>query len=123
MSPPPDSTHAPGQPGVRFEPYVRLVRSLMPRTFSMAMFGPSGDLLWSTETMTGPDVMNIVEDALLAARSDPASAGQVRVLAGNHPVYLYALRDDAKQLLALLALVCRVQEGEDKRKQDFSFAS
>jgi diguanylate cyclase (GGDEF)-like protein len=123
MSPSPDSTHVPGQPGVRFEPYVRLVRSLMPRTSSMAMFGPSGDLLWSTETMTGPDLMNIVEDALSAVRADPASSGQVRVLAGNHPVYLYALRDDAKQLLALLALVCRAQESQDKRNQDFSFAS
>jgi diguanylate cyclase (GGDEF)-like protein len=123
MSPPPESTNAPGQPGVRFEPYVRLLRSLLPRTSSVAMFGTSGELQWSTETMTGPDLMNIVEDALLAARSDPACAGHVRVLAGNHPVYLYALRDDAKQLLALLALVCRVQEGEDKRKQDFSFAS
>src|SRR5579871_6980003 len=123
MSPPPESIHAPGQPGVRFEPYVRLLRSLLPRTSSVALFATSGELQWSTETMTGPDVMNIVEDALLAARSDPATAGQVRVLAGNHPVYLYALRDDARQLLALLALVCRVQEGEDKRKQDFSFAS
>ena len=43
--------------------------------------------------------------------------------AGNLPVYLYALRDEAKQLMALLALVCRAQEGQDKRIQDFSFAS
>jgi len=123
MSPPPESTHAPGQPGVRFEPYVRLVRSLLPRTSAIAMFGPSGELQWSTETVTGPDLMNIVEDALLAARSNPETAGQVRVLAGNLPVYLYALRDDAKQLLALLALVCRAQEAQEKRNQDFSFAS
>jgi diguanylate cyclase (GGDEF)-like protein len=123
MSPPPESTHAPGQPGVRFEPYVRLVRSLLPRTSAIAMFGPSGELQWSTETVTGPDLMNIVEDALLATRSNPETAGQVRVLAGNLPVYLYALRDDARQLLALLALVCRAQEAQEKRNQDFSFAS
>jgi len=123
MSPTPDNPQAPGQAGVRFEPYVRLVRSLLPRTSSMAMFGPAGEMQWSTETMTGPDLMNIVEDALLAARSDPASAGQVRTLAGNLPVYLYALRDDAKALHALLAIVCRAQDNEDKRNQDFTFAS
>jgi diguanylate cyclase (GGDEF)-like protein len=123
MSPTPESTHVPGQPGVRFEPYVRLLRSLLPRASSIAMFGPSGELQWSTETMTGPDLMNVVEDALMAARTSPGSAGQVRVLAGNLPVYLYALRDEAKQLLALLAIVCRVQEAQQKRDQDFSFAS
>jgi len=123
MSPTPETSQAPGQPGVRFEPYVRLVRSLLPRSSSIAMFGPSGEMQWSTETMTGPDMMNTVEDALLTARSDPASVGQVRVLAGSLPVYLYALRDDTRQLLALLAIVCRAQENQDKRNQDFSFAS
>jgi len=123
MSPPAESLHAPGQPGVRFDPYVRLMRSLLPRASSIALFGPAGELQWSTETMTGPDLLNAVEDALLVARSDSGSVGQVRTLAGNLPVYLYALRDDAKQLLALLAIVCRAQESQDKRNQDFSFAS
>jgi diguanylate cyclase (GGDEF)-like protein len=123
MSPTPESTAAPGQPGVRFDPYVRLLRSLLPRASSIAMFGPSSEMQWSTETMTGPDLMNIVEDALLAVRADASSTGQVRVLAGNHPVYLYPLRDDAKQLLALLAIVCRAQEAQEKRNQDFTFAS
>jgi diguanylate cyclase (GGDEF)-like protein len=45
------------------------------------------------------------------------------VLAGNTPVYLYALRDEARQLLALLAVVCRAQEKQDKLNQDFSFSS
>ena len=122
MSASPQSTHVPGQPGARFEPYVQLVRSLLPRTSSIAMFGPAGEMQWSTDTMTGPDLMNTVEDALLAARSDPGSAGQLRLLAGNLPVYLFALRDEAQQLLALLAIVCRANEGKDKRNHDFSFA-
>jgi diguanylate cyclase (GGDEF)-like protein len=122
MSSPPQSIPVPGQPGARFEPYVQLVRSLLPRTTSIAMFGPAGEMQWSTDTMTGPDLMNSVEDALLGARSSPASTGQLRLLAGNLPVYLFSLRDEAQQLLALLAIVCRANEGKDKRNHDFSFA-
>ena len=120
MSSPPENEYVPGQPGARFEPYVRLLRSLLPRTTCVAMFGPGGELLWSTDTMTGPDLINIVDDALLAARANPTSPGQHRLLAGNLPVYLCALREDAQQLLALLAIVCR--PGDDRRNHDFSFA-
>jgi diguanylate cyclase (GGDEF)-like protein len=122
MSVPAESEYVPGQPGGRFDPYVRLIRSLLPRTACISMFGPSGDLMWSTDPMTGPDLMNIVDDALLSARANPESAGQTRLLAGNQPVYLCALRDEARQLLALLAIACRPSEGQDKRNHDFSFA-
>jgi diguanylate cyclase (GGDEF)-like protein len=122
MNPLAESDYVPGQPGSRFEPYVRLVRSLLPRTASVAMFGPAGELLWSTEPMTGPDLMNIVDDALLSARANPDSAGQMRLLAGNQPVYLCTLRDEAQQLLALLAVMCRAQDAQEKRNPDFMFA-
>ena len=42
MSALPFSDYVPGQPGDRFDPYVRLIRSLLPRTSCVAMFGPSG---------------------------------------------------------------------------------
>src|ERR1700683_415695 len=122
MSALPDREYVPGQPGARFDPYVRLIRSLLPRTSCVAMFGPAGDLLWSTDTMTGPDLMNIVDDALLSARSNPDSAGQLRLLAGNLPVYLCALRDNQLQLVALLAVLCRPNDQNDKRNHDFNFA-
>jgi diguanylate cyclase (GGDEF)-like protein len=122
MSALPESEYVPGQPGARFDPYVRLTRSLLPRASCVAMFGPSGELLWSTDPMVGPDLMNIVDDALLSAGANPDSAGQTRLLAGNHPVYLCALRDEAQQLLALVAIVCKASDGHDKRNHDFSFA-
>jgi diguanylate cyclase (GGDEF)-like protein len=122
MSEPSPAEYVPGQPGTRFDPYVRLVRSLLPRTGSIAMFGPSGELMWSTDTMTGPDLMNIVDDALLSAAANPGGAGQLRLLAGNLPVYLCALRDDTQQLLALLAVLSRPADAQDRRIPDFSFA-
>ena len=75
-----------------FEPYVQLIRSLLPRASSVALFDTKGDLRWSSETTTGPDLLNIVDDALTTARTAPDSAGQLRVLAGNLPVYLCWLR-------------------------------
>ena len=71
-----------------FEPYVQLIRSLLPRASSVAIFDMKGDLRWSSETTTGPDLINLVDDALSAARTAPDSSGQLRVLEGNMPVYL-----------------------------------
>jgi diguanylate cyclase (GGDEF)-like protein len=122
MNQPLPTEYVPGQPGLRFDPYVRLVRSLLPRTTCIAMFGASGELLWSTDTMTGPDLMNIVDDALLSAGANPGGAGQLRLLAGNLPVYLCSLRDDAQQLLGLLAVVCRPADERERKVPDFTFA-
>jgi len=122
MSSPVNSEHVPGRPGVRFEPYVRLVHCLMPRTMYVAMFGPAGDLMWSTEPVAGPDLMNVVDDTLLSARSNPDAPGQVRLLAGSVPVYLCSLRDDTKRLLAVLAVVCRATEAQARKSPDFTFA-
>ena len=121
MSALPFSDYVPGQPGERFDPYVRLIRSLLPRTSCVAMFGPAGELLWTTEAVAGPDLINIVDDALLSTRANPESAGQVRLLDGNVPVYVWALRDEERQLLSLLAVVGRGNDLNDRRSHDFSF--
>ncbi len=116
------SDHVPGRPGPRFEPHVRLVRCLLPRASCVAMFGPAGELVWSTETVTGPDLLNVIDDALMSARSSPDSTGQVRVLPGNLPVYLCPLRDDTQRLLGIVAVVCRTKDAHDAKTHDFAFA-
>ena len=88
MSAPSFSDYVPGQPGDRFDPYVRLIRSLLPRASCVAMFGPAGEMLWTTDATTGPDLINVIDDALLSTRANPESAGQMRLLAGNLPVCL-----------------------------------
>jgi diguanylate cyclase (GGDEF)-like protein len=101
---------------------VQLIRSLLPRAASVAIFDTKGDLRWSSETTTGPDLINLVDDALSTARTAPDSAGQLRVLEGNMPVYLCWLRDDAARLLAVLAVVCRPTGDHDVDARSFSFA-
>jgi diguanylate cyclase (GGDEF)-like protein len=105
-----------------FEPYVQLIRSLLPRASSVAIFDTKGDLRWSSETTTGPDLINLVDDALSTARTAPDSAGQLRVLEGNLPVYLCWLRDDAARMLAVLAVVCRPTGDQEVDARSFSFA-
>ena len=122
MSVPASNAAPTEQPTAHYEPYFRLVRSLLPRASSLALFNVAGDLVWSSETMTGPDLMNVVEDALLAARSSQGGAGQLRTLEGNLPLYLCSLRDDAGGLLAMVAVVCRPHDSGDRKHQDFSFA-
>src|SRR5215472_3950857 len=122
MSAPQTTPSEPGQPAARFEPYFRLVRSLLPRASSLAIFSTQGELLWSSDTMTGPDLMNVVEDALMAARSSEGGPGQMRTLDGNLPVYLCSLRDAAGALLAIVAVLCKSNEGGDRKHQDFNFA-
>src|SRR4029077_8491900 len=117
-----NSEHVPGRPGARFEPYVRLVHCLLPRTTYIAMFGPAGGRRGGTGPGAGPDLMNVVDDTLLSARSNPDSPGQVRLLAGNLPVYLCSMRDDTKRLLAVLAVVCRTTEAQERKSPDFAFA-
>ena len=104
------------------EPYVQLIRSLLPRASSVALFDTKGELRWSSETTTGPDLLNVVDDTLSKARSETEGAGQQRLLAGNHPVYLFWLRDDSAQLLAVVAVVCRPTSDQDVDARTFSFA-
>ena len=111
-----------GQPGPRFEPHVRLLRSLLPRAASVALFGPDGELQWTTDPMLGPDLTNAVDEALVAAHGSDSGPGQLRMLEGRQPVYLCPLRDDAGQLRAMAAVVCRPADDKDRRNHDFNFA-
>ena len=124
MNSAPQNDQLPGRPGERFEPHVRLVRCLLPRTSCVAMFGPAGDLVWSSESTLGPDLnlTSLVDEALLAGSSNPESPGQLRLLPGGVPVYLCSMRDDTRRLIAILAVVCRPPDARDTRTQEFSFA-
>lgn len=115
-----------GQDGERldpwgsFEPYAQLIRSLLPRATSVAVFDAAGEMRWSSETTTGPDLIHLVDDALSAARTDTVNAGQVRTLGDDVPVYLFWLRNDAEQLVAIIATVCRASSNAEADSRSFS---
>jgi diguanylate cyclase (GGDEF)-like protein len=104
-----------------FEPYVQLVRSLLPRASSVSLFDAAGGMRWSSETTTGPDFHSLVENALEAGGSSPQGPGVMRTLDGNLPVYLFWVRDEAEQLIGIVAVVCRQSGDPDADSSGFSF--
>ena len=52
----------------------------------------------------------------------PQGPGLMRMLDGNLPVYLCWVRDDAEQLIGVVAVVCRQSNDPDAESRGFSFA-
>jgi len=77
-----------------FEPYAQLIRSLLPRATGVALFDAQGEMRWTSETTTGPDLAHLVEAALPTARQDRQSSGETQML-DDAPVYLFWLRNDS----------------------------
>jgi diguanylate cyclase (GGDEF)-like protein len=109
------------EPWSSFEPYVRLVRSLLPRATSVALYDSAAKLRWSSTTTTGPDLQNLVETALEAAGAEQG-AGQMRLLDGTAPVYLCLLRDDLERLIGVVVVVCRQSGDRDSEAPGFPVA-
>jgi diguanylate cyclase (GGDEF)-like protein len=105
-----------------FEPYVQLIRALLPRATSVAIFDAKGEMRWTNETTTGPDLALLIEEILPNAQDDRASAGELRVLGGTMPVYACWLRNDTGDLLAIVAVVCRANGAVDTDSRGFSLA-
>jgi diguanylate cyclase (GGDEF)-like protein len=105
-----------------FEPYVQLVRSLLPRATSVSLFDGTGTLRWTSETTTGPDFHSLVENALQVSGPSPQGPGLMRMLDGNLPVYLCWVRDDAEQLIGIVAVMCRPSNDPDSEGRGFSFS-
>jgi diguanylate cyclase (GGDEF)-like protein len=86
------------------EPYAQLCRAVLPRVRGISLFDPRGVLRWSSGAAA--ELTSTVGAALAVAHSAPESAGDLRMLPGNVPVYLCWIRDDARHLLAALAITC-----------------
>jgi diguanylate cyclase (GGDEF)-like protein len=89
------------------DPYAQLIRSLLPRATNVVVFDCDGKLRWSLESTAGPDLIELVDETLYAARTDLKCDGQLRMLGGDVPVYVCWLRDEANRLLALVAIPYR----------------
>src|SRR3569833_1159843 len=95
MAVPLNKNEATPDPWGSFEPYVQLVRSLLPRAISVSVFDAGGVMRWSRETTTGPDIHDLVEQALAVSGPRPQGPGLQRMLDGYLPVYLFCIRDEA----------------------------
>src|SRR4030088_1112257 len=76
----------------------------------------------TSETTTGPDFYDLVENALQASGPSPQGPGLMRMLDGNLPLYLCWVRDDAERLIGVVAVVCRPSHDPDSENRGFSFS-
>ncbi len=104
------------------EPYVQLIRSLLPRAATVSLYDAQGELRWSNETLTGPDLPQFVAEVLGTAHTSSTSAGEFRMLGGNQPAYLCWIRDDSLLPIALVTVVCRPGADQSAEARHFSFS-
>jgi diguanylate cyclase (GGDEF)-like protein len=109
-----------GNPWGSLDPYSQLVRALLPRATSVNVFDASGALRWSSDTTTGPDLIQLIDSTLERARTDTHSPGTLQVLDGNQPIYMCWLRDEAGQLIAIVAILGR--PGNEPREFSFVYS-
>ncbi len=91
------------------DPYGQLMKMLLPRALSIAIYDRMAVPLWLADGAGGPDLPQLAEEALAAARSgesDPDERdGFARSWEGD-TAYVFILRD-AAQLLGAVVLACR----------------
>ena len=91
---------------ISMEPYAQLVRSLVPRAASVSLFDHGGKLLWTSGSVTNPDLFAIVLEATAELERDREGVGQHCALSGEGPAYLFWLRDNRGNVAAVVAVVC-----------------
>jgi diguanylate cyclase (GGDEF)-like protein len=105
------------------EPYVQVLRALLPRISHLSVFNASGELHWSSEMAVDPELISLVPETLRAAEAEPASPGEQR-MAGHEQAYLFWLRRDDgvpnAAPFAVVAIGCRPGGAEGDRRS-FSF--
>jgi len=96
-----------------FSPYAQLVAALLPRAAGISLFEPGGELRWTSEDAIGPGAGSAVR-----ASADKAGAsndaGERTQLLQDEPLYLFWLRDDARTLMAVLAVSWKTGEAEPR---------
>ena len=105
------------------DPYVQVLRALLPRISHLSVFDANGELHWSSEMAVDPELIDLIPAALRAAQADPNSPGEQRT-AGHEQAYLFWLRRDDgvpnATPFAVMAIGCRPGGAEGDRRS-FSF--
>jgi diguanylate cyclase (GGDEF)-like protein len=113
-----DEPEQSGKEWSSLEPYVQLVRALMPRAAHVAVFNPAGELKFLSDASAGPDLYAAVQAALSGAAMDVTSEGEVQRLPDQCANYYFWLRDIDK-LVAIVAVTTKA--GGNQEPPAFKF--
>lgn len=99
------------------DPYGQLMKMLMPRALCIAIYDRMGTPLWLSDGCEGPDLPQLVEEALNSARSadpDPSEREGFARSWDGETAYVFILREGG-ELLGAVALSCRDAPGSAAR--------
>jgi diguanylate cyclase (GGDEF)-like protein len=90
------------------EPYGQLIRMLMPRAQSIAIYDRMGVPAWMSDGRDVPELRRLLQEALSAeSRAGERSTGRMQPMDGEHAVYVFLLRDGAGTMVGAAGVVCR----------------
>jgi diguanylate cyclase (GGDEF)-like protein len=96
----------PQVPQTSLDPYGQLIKMLMPRALGIAIYDRMGVPLWLSDGCESQDLLQLIEEALAAARTkDNGSDGDALLRSWDgDPAYVFILRDEARRLLGAVAV-------------------
>ncbi|RPI13418.1 MAG: GGDEF domain-containing protein, partial [Lysobacterales bacterium] len=99
------------------DPYGQLVKMLMPRAQSIAIYDRLGLPVWLNDGSDAPELHRLMQDALAQELADGgASDGFAEPVDREHCAYVFMLRDASHQRVGAVGIVCREssQRGETR---------
>jgi diguanylate cyclase (GGDEF)-like protein len=108
-----DAARAP-DPWSRLEPYAQLLAALVPRASGVELFDPGARLRWSAGSDSSTDLAPLIEASLGRAVLRDDEPGELLLMSGGVPAYVFWLRTDAAELVAALVIVWREPEQQPR---------
>jgi diguanylate cyclase (GGDEF)-like protein len=99
------------------DPYGQLVKMLLPRAQSIAIYDRMGLPVWLNDGLDCPDLHRVLQDALTEdLGASGAADGFAEPIDRDHCAYVFLLRDPDARLVGAIGLVCReARQGGDPR--------
>ena len=100
-----------------FDPYGQLVKMLLPRSQSIAIYDRMGLPVWLNDGVDSPELHRVMQDAL-AEELGATSPGEgfADSVDRDHCAYVFLLRDAGAQLIGAVGILCREsRQGSDPR--------
>ena len=99
------------------DPYGQLVKMLLPRAQSIAIYDRMGQPVWLNDGLDSPELHRVLEDALTKDLSaSGAGEGFAESIDRHHCAYVFLLRQSERQLIGAVGIVCREsRQSADRR--------
>jgi len=100
-----------------FDPYGQLVKMLLPRAQSIAIYDRMGLPIWLNDGLDSPELHRILQEALTQDMSATgAEDGYAESVDRDHCAYVFLLRDPDDELIGAVGVLCREsRQGSDPR--------